>query len=182
VLAFYLVSAKCLHLCLESRRPFSQRSSSCPSTSPSWTAAAQISASSTPRRRIHRLKANSNFHLDQLEDLEHDSSQLPRRLRDEHLTRAIDSAIYDSSAVYIRVGVWKLEDGEAVNYLKATMKVLARFPGLIMELDPQDDSMRTQTRWDWEHFGIRCTSPVSCPMLNEQYCFVICLTRTEKSS
>jgi hypothetical protein len=68
------------------------------------------------------------------------------------------------------------------DYLKAIMKVLARFPGLIMELDPQDDSMRTQTRWDWEHFGIRCTSPVSCPMLNEQYCFVICLTRTEKSS
>jgi hypothetical protein len=36
------------------------------------------------------------------------------RFRDEHLTRAIDSAIYGSSVVYIRVEVWKLEDGEVV--------------------------------------------------------------------
>jgi hypothetical protein len=30
------------------------------------------------------------------------------------------------------------------DYFKATMKVLARFPGLVMDIDPQDDSMRIQ--------------------------------------
>jgi hypothetical protein len=65
------------------------------------------------KRRIHRLKANLNTHLDQ-EAVEHEYSQLPRCLRDEHLVDAIDHAVDNGLALLARVQAWKFEDGEVV--------------------------------------------------------------------
>jgi hypothetical protein len=66
------------------------------------------------KHRVHRLLAKINHHLDELEVVEEDFSQLPECLRDEHLLYAIDHAIDNSCALLKRVETWRFEDGEVV--------------------------------------------------------------------
>jgi hypothetical protein len=66
------------------------------------------------KRRIHRLKANLNAHLDKLEAVEHAYSQLPRCLRDEHLVDTLSHAVDNGLALLARTEAWKFEDGQVV--------------------------------------------------------------------
>jgi hypothetical protein len=66
------------------------------------------------KRRIHRLKANLNTHLDHLEAVEHEYSQLPSCLRDEHLVDALSHAVDNGLALLARTEAWKFEDGKVV--------------------------------------------------------------------
>jgi hypothetical protein len=107
------------------------------------------------KRRIHRLKANLNSHLDQLEEVEHEYSQLPRCLRDEHLVDAIDHAVDNGVALLARTEAWKFEDGEVVEekvvqdseeYLKRCVAVMddigeavRALRALVAEEEEEDD-------------------------------------------
>jgi hypothetical protein len=66
------------------------------------------------KRRVHRLVVRINAHLDELEVVEEDFSQLPECLRDEHFLYAIDHAIDNSCELLKRVETWRFEDGEVV--------------------------------------------------------------------
>jgi hypothetical protein len=64
------------------------------------------------KRRVHRLVAKINHHLDHLETVEHEFSKLPECLRDEHLLCVIDHQIDNSCGLLERTKAWKFEQGE----------------------------------------------------------------------
>lgn len=65
-------------------------------------------------RRMHRIKASVNHHLDDLEDVMEEFGQLPLCLRDEYLTGAVNRAIDNSCAINDRVNGWTFEEEEVV--------------------------------------------------------------------
>ncbi|KAH0286110.1 hypothetical protein KCU62_g7017, partial [Aureobasidium sp. EXF-3399] len=84
-------------------------------------------------RRMHRVKAGVNRHLDSMEDLVEEFGSLPLCLRDEYLVRAIDNALDNSLALHLRVKAWNFEEGEVVagdvvkgaeDYLKKCVEVV----------------------------------------------------------
>jgi len=84
-------------------------------------------------RRMHRVKAGVNNHLDNMEDLVGEFGSLPLCLRDEYLVRAIDNALDNSLALHLRVKAWTFEEGEIVevdvvkgteDYLKKCVEVV----------------------------------------------------------
>jgi len=84
-------------------------------------------------RRMHRVKAGVNNHLDNMEDLVEEFGSLPLCLRDEYLVRAIDNALDNSLALHLRVKAWTFEKGEVVegdvvkgseDYLKKCVEVV----------------------------------------------------------
>jgi len=84
-------------------------------------------------RRMHRVKAGVNNHLDNMEDLVEEFGSLPLCLRDEYLVRAIDNALDNSLALHLRVKAWTFEEGDIVegdvvkgteSYLKKCVEVV----------------------------------------------------------
>jgi hypothetical protein len=96
------------------------------------------------KRRIHRLKARINAHLDELEVVEEDFSQLPECLRDEHLLCAIDRQIDNSCALLNRVEAWKFEDGEVVDkkVVESSEEYLNKCIATVKDIDEAVQALR----------------------------------------
>ena len=65
-------------------------------------------------RRVYRLKANINQHINEIEDLVAGFGSLPPVLRDEYLVGAVNRALDNSLALQLRVQGWKPEEGDVV--------------------------------------------------------------------
>jgi hypothetical protein len=106
-------------------------------------------------RRMHRIKAAIERHVDVVGDVVADFGSLPLCLRDEYLVHTVDRAVDNSLALYLRVEGWTFEEGEVVEekvvdsaeeYLKICSSVLedvlqgiGALRALVPEEEKEDD-------------------------------------------
>jgi hypothetical protein len=106
-------------------------------------------------RRMHRVKAAIELHVDVVGEVVADFGSLPLCFRDEYLVIAVDRALDNSVALYSRVEGWTFEEGEVVEekvvdsaeeYLKRCSSILGdvlegirALRALVPEEEKEDD-------------------------------------------
>jgi hypothetical protein len=117
-------------------------------------------------RRMHRVKAAIERHVDVVGEVVADFGSLPLCLRDEYLVSAVDRAVDNSVALYLRVEGWTFEEGEVVEekvvnsaeeYLKRCSTVLEdvlegirTLRALVPEEEKEDDEETIDEQEDEE--------------------------------